>query len=74
MPGRYRCGFFTPPVVGADLRAAFVATANKVPSGKGRKGETRRRTLLARGFASGGLAGSLLGSSHGEERCTLWNG
>merc|ERR1719203_1723332 len=24
--GRYLCGFFTPPVVGADLRAALVAS------------------------------------------------
>ncbi|WVZ59556.1 LOW QUALITY PROTEIN: hypothetical protein U9M48_009681 [Paspalum notatum var. saurae] len=26
VPGRKRCGFFTPPVAGADLRAAFVAS------------------------------------------------
>ena len=26
VPGRYRCGFLTPPVVGADLRAALVAS------------------------------------------------
>ena len=25
VPGRYLCGFLTPPVLGADLRAAFVA-------------------------------------------------
>lgn len=28
VPGRYRWGFFTPPVVGADFRAALVATAH----------------------------------------------
>ena len=26
VPGRYLCGFLTPPVAGADLRAAFVAS------------------------------------------------
>ena len=26
VPGRYRCGFFTPPVAGADFRAALVAS------------------------------------------------
>lgn len=26
VPGRYRCGFFTPPLAGADLRAALVAS------------------------------------------------
>ena len=26
MPGLYLCGFLTPPVAGADLRAAFVAS------------------------------------------------
>ncbi|XBI07831.1 hypothetical protein VPH35_135671 [Triticum aestivum] len=26
VPGRNRCGFFTPPVAGADLRAALVAS------------------------------------------------
>ncbi|CAL9058230.1 unnamed protein product [Musa banksii] len=26
VPGRKRCGFFTPPVAGADFRAAFVAS------------------------------------------------
>ncbi|KAL5660687.1 hypothetical protein ACJX0J_027812, partial [Zea mays] len=26
VPGRKRCGFFTPPVAGADLRAALVAS------------------------------------------------
>ena len=26
VPGRYRCGFLTPPAVGADLRAALVAS------------------------------------------------
>ena len=26
VPGRYRCGFLTPPVAGADLRAALVAS------------------------------------------------
>ncbi len=50
-------------MVGADLRAALVATATCLVSFNGGR-SWEGHTLLARSFASGGLARGLLGTGH----------
>ena len=67
----------TPPVAGADFLAALVANcflgmARSVD--RRARLERREEHTLPGGFTAGGLAGSLLGSSHGGEEVACGRG
>ena len=50
MPGRYRCGFLTPPapLAGVDLRVALEGRLWSSRSGRGHKGEESDQVKLRR--------------------------
>ncbi|KAK9670692.1 hypothetical protein RND81_13G218600 [Saponaria officinalis] len=76
VPGRYLWGFFTPPVVGADLRAAYIYIYIYIQSSymqhKNRRSQIEEEykwrylgsQLLPGGLASSTLSGSLFGTGH----------
>ncbi|OQU86287.1 hypothetical protein SORBI_3003G065001 [Sorghum bicolor] len=72
VPGRNRCGFFTPPVAGADFRAAFVASCFRgaLPPVDLRAVCFVRAIVAGRGEIGGGF-GRGMGDCKLRRRCGL---